>query len=85
MLVFPSVKVETPFVELKRYAILNFTSKHHLIATHVVHHHVLQFWHEGLLIDKIKVNMFVSCNLNPDISFDIVDKTSDINSVVKFP
>ena len=85
MLVFPSVKVETPFVELKRYAILNFTSKHQLIATHVIHHHVLQFWHESLFIDKIKVNMFVSCNLNSDVAFDVVNETSDIDSVVKFP
>jgi len=85
MLIFPSVEVKAPFIKLKRNAVPHFTSKHHLIATHVIHHNVLQLWHQSVFINKVEVNIVIGCNLNSNVTFDVINKSSFINCVIELP
>jgi len=70
MLESSSVDLKTFHVGLISYTKSNSFSKHGLVAVHVVVHYVLQFGHQSLWVDEIEVNLFVSCNLDSDVSFD---------------
>lgn len=83
--VFPSVNVERPLVGLVGNTILDFGAKHHLVAAHEVVHDVFERWLEGLWVDEVEVNELVSGNLDPLVSFDEIDETSDLKLVVLFP
>lgn len=72
-------------VSFVRYSILDFGAEHHLTATHEIVHHVIQARLKSLQINIIEVNFVVSCNLNPDISFDVVDESSNINAIKLCP
>lgn len=81
MHVFSSVDIERPLIGFVGDPVSHFRPKHHLIASHVVIQHVLQGWHESFFVDQIKVNNIIRCNLDSDVSFDVVDKSSHLNCV----
>ena len=80
-----SVNVKRPLISFVCYTIPNFLSKHHLIASHIIGHYIFKFRHKGILIDDVKVNIFFSSNLNSDITFDVINKSPNMNSVKTFP
>ena len=56
MHILSAIDFEAPLVGLVTDAVSNSSSKHHLVATHVVVHAVFQLWHESFLVDEIEVN-----------------------------
>jgi len=83
--VLSSVDVETSLIDLICDSIFDFRTKHHLIASHEVKHNVLKSWLECFWINKIKVNLIISCNLNSLISFNEENETSSIKNIVLLP
>jgi hypothetical protein len=65
--------------------IFDFGTKHHLVAAHKVEHNILKSWLEGFWINKIKVNLIISSNLNPLISFDEENESSPVENIVLLP
>ena len=82
---FPPVDVKRSLICLVCYAISHLRPKHHLIATHIVIHHVLELRHEGLFVDDVKIYDLICCYLDSDVAFDVVDETSDLNRVEQNP
>jgi len=76
-----SVNIEGPFIGFICDAISYFWAKHHLVAAHVVVQNVLKGRHESFFVNKIEVNNLISCNLDSNVSFDVIDKSSDFNGV----
>ena len=85
MHVFSSVDIERLLIGLVGDSISHFRAKHHLIASHVVVHHVLQGWHESVFVNQIKVNNLVRSNLDSDITLNVIDEPSHLNGVKKLP
>jgi len=85
MHVLSSVDIERPLIGFVRNSVSHFRPEHHLVASHVVIHHVLQGWHESFFVYQIKVNNIIGCNLDSDVAFDVVDKSSDLDSVKELP
>jgi len=85
MHVLSSVDIERPLISFVCNSVSHFRPKHHLIASHVVIHHVFQGWHESFFVYQIKVNNFICSDLDSDVSFDVVDKSSDLDCVNKLP
>ena len=80
-----AIDVKRPLIGFVCNSVSHFLSEHHLVAAHVIVHHVFQLRHEGLFVDDIKVNQIFGRHLNSDISFDIVDKASHLDGVEKLP
>jgi len=74
--------VKSLLIRLKSDTIPDFASKQHLSAIHEIIHHIFQGSFQRLWINQVKVNLFVSCNLNPLVSFDEIDKAAKINSLI---
>ena len=83
--VFPSVNVERPLVGLVGDTILDFGAEHHLVAAHEVVHDVFERGLERFWVDEVEVNELVSGDLDPLVSFDKVDESSDLKLAVLFP
>jgi len=82
---FPSVNVEGPLIGLVSNTILDFGTKHHLIASHEIVHDIFKRWLESLWVNQIEVDELVSGDLNPFISLDKINETSNFKLVVLFP
>lgn len=85
MLVLSSVHVEFLLVCFESYTVFVETSNQHLIARHVIIHHVLQKWLEGFSIHNIKVNQFFGRDLESIVLFDAVDEASEANMMILLP
>lgn len=85
MKILPPINLETLLVSLVGNTVSDFWSKHHLGTVHVVIHHIFKDWLKSFLVDEIEEDLFIGCNLNPDISFDIVDEASSFNNFVLLP
>ena len=83
--ILSSVDVKTSLVYFVSNTVFNLRTKHHLIATHEVKHYVFKSWLKCFRINKIKVNLIISSNLNSLISFNKEDETSSIQHIVLFP
>lgn len=59
-------------------AVSDLCAKHHLGALHSIVNAVLQSWLKRILVDKIEIYEIVTDNLDPNISFDIVDLATHI-------
>lgn len=85
MLILSPVDVEAPLAHLEGNSVPDSASKHHCAAAHVVVHDVLKGWFEGILVDKVEKDFLISCDLDPHVSLDVIDGTSDINGVILLP
>ena len=85
MHVFSSVDIEGLLIGLVGDSISYLRAEHQLVTSHVVVHYVLQGWHESILVYKIKVNNLIRSNLDSNVSFDVIDKPSDLNCVKQLP
>jgi len=83
--IFSSVDIETFLVLFVGYTVPDFAAEHHLVASHVVVHDVLKLWHQSFHIDKIKEYTLFCSNLNSDVSFDEIYKSSLIDCMILFP
>ena len=79
------VDVERSLILLVGDRVSFLCTDHHLVAHHVVVHNVFQRGLESLWVDQIEVNQLVSCNLDPNISSDEVDETSNVDRVIELP
>ena len=48
--------------------VLDFLTKQHLRATHIVIHNVLESWFQGLLVHQIEVNLVIGRYLNSNVA-----------------
>lgn len=78
MVVLSCVNLESGLVGLVSDSEPNSGSKHHLGALHVVIHHVLKSWLEGLFVNKIEVNSVISDDLDSYVSSYKVDLSSHV-------
>ena len=85
MLVLSPVDVEAFVSDLVGDSIPHFASEHHCAAPHVVVHDVLQNWLTSILFNQIKKDLFICRYLNSHITLDVVNETTDVDSVVLFP
>ena len=85
MHIFPGVYLEASFILLVRDSVPPHAAYHHLVARHEIGHDIFKLWHQSLLIDQVKVNQFICCNLYPYISFDKIKETSHIDGMIIFP
>jgi len=85
MLVLSSINIKAALIRLESYTISHFWAKHHLAAVHEVEHYVFQFGLKRFFINEIEINLIIRGNLDSNISFDVVDKTSNVNVVVLNP
>jgi hypothetical protein len=70
VLVASSVNVETFLTCFVCYAKLDSFTIHHLVTVHVIIHHVFQLGHKCLGIYEVKVDSFVSGDLDSNVTFD---------------
>ena len=82
---FSSVDSKGFLVSLVGYTISDSGTKHHLVTSHEVEHDILEGWLECLWVNQIEVNLIISSNLDPFVSFDEVDEASHVDLVVLFP
>ena len=80
-----SINIKAPLVGFINDSVSHLRAKHHLIASHVVIHHILQHGHERVFINEIKVNELVRGNLDPDVSFDVENEAASFYCVNTFP
>lgn len=74
-----------PFLtSLENYTRSNLWTEHHLRAVHVVIHHVLKSWLASFFVDYEKVNLFVSGDLDSNVSLDEINLTSHVWKSVIF-
>jgi len=52
------------------YTISNVWSKHHLRTFHKITHNIIKNWFQSLSVDSIKVNLFISGDLEGIVAFD---------------
>ena len=76
MVIFPLVNGEAWLVCLESDTVPDLSTKKHPWALHKVVHDVLEFWHQSFLVDKVEVNLLISRNLEPNITFNEIDCTS---------
>jgi hypothetical protein len=60
-------------------------TKHHLRTIHEVLHDILKLRYECLSVNNVKVDLGISGNLNPLITSNIVNESSNVNGVIAFP
>jgi hypothetical protein len=58
---------------------------HHLIAHHVIVHNIFQSWLKSLLINEVEVDQLVCCDLDPNVTSNEIDETSNVDRVVQNP
>ena len=85
MHVFPSINVKWSLVWFVSDAISYSSTEHHLVAAHVIIHDIFKIWHESNLVDEIEIDEGVRCDLNSNISFDIINESPDTYCMIKFP
>lgn len=79
------INVKAPLISFVGDSISHFGSYHHLVAPHVVVHDVFERWLISLWVDQIKVNLRRSRYLDPDVSSDEVNESSDFQHIVQHP
>ena len=82
---FPTVDIKGSLIWLVGDAVPYSFAKHGLVAAHVIVHNVFKIGHECLLIDEIKVNQLIGGNLNSDVTFNVIDEASHLQSMIEFP
>jgi hypothetical protein len=70
---FSSVDIKRLLIGFVGNAISYFASKHHLTAVHIVEHYVFEYWLKSDRVDEVKVNFFISGDLNSLVSFNEVN------------
>ena len=85
MLIPASVDSESSFILFVGDTISDFGSKHHLIAAHIVIHHIFKRRQEGQLVDEIEIYQFVCSYLYADIAFDVEDGTTSLDCMEQLP
>ena len=85
MLKFSTVDIKAALVGFESDAVFYFAAKHHLRAVHEIEHHVLQYWLQGFSVYHVKVDALICGNLDPDVTFDVVDEPSLVQCMVNFP
>lgn len=85
MHVLSLVDVEGSLILLVRDRVSFLRTDHHLVAHHVVVHYVFQRGLKSLWVDQIEINQLVSCDLDPYVSSDEIDKTSDVDLAIELP
>ena len=85
MLVLPTVDVEAELVCLVGDAVADFGAKHHLVALHVVVHHVLETGLVSHRINQVEVDVLVGGDLDSLVALYEVDEPFDVESLVVGP
>ena len=85
MKILSTVDDERSLVDLVGDSILHLGSEHHLGAVHIIEHHIIKFWFKSVLVDEIEVNLLICCDLDTDITFDVIDGASLSYGVVLDP
>ena len=80
-----SIDLETAFVGLVCDSILQLWTKHHLVALHVVIQAIFKCRLEGFHVDQIKVNKFVSSDLNSVVALHKIYKAPEFKLMIKLP
>ena len=75
MSVLSGIDAEVLLAGLVGDTVLDFSAKHHLVAFHEVNHDIFEFWRT--ITDSIEENLLIGNDLNPNITFDEVQETSD--------
>jgi hypothetical protein len=81
----PTEDPETFLALFVRYGKPYFGAKQHLIATHVVFHHVFKDGHQRCFVNNIEVNPVIRDYLDSDISVHEGQKTTYLQFVVLIP
>ena len=85
MHILPLVNVERPLILLVGDWISLHGPDHHLVAVHVVVHHILQLRHQRFWIYQVEVDELICCNLNSYISSNKVDEPSVLHFMIELP
>ena len=85
MLVLASPYIKGPLICFESDSILDFTSKHHSGTVHKVIDHIFKFRLKSHRVNQVNIDLCVCCNLDSFVSFDKVDKSSDVQGFVAFP
>lgn len=85
MFVLSSVDYKGFLIGLVSNTVSNFGAKHHLWAVHVIVHDILKGWLESFLVNKIKIDLVITSNLDSNISFNIINEASWVDLLVQFP
>ena len=85
MLVFSPVKIELLFVLLESDAVHVQPANHHLIALHIVVHHVFQDGIQCFPVQNIKVDQFFSRNLEAGILLHMVNVATKTDCMIQVP
>ena len=81
----PGINIKALLVGLISNAIPHFTTKHHLITSHEIEHHIIKLGHECFLINKVEVDHVICCYLDTNISLDEIDITPGVDCFVMGP
>ena len=86
MEILSCVDLKTGLVGLKCNSVPNLGTKHHLGTLHEIVHAILERWHEGLLVNQVKVDFLICSNLDPDISpYEVYLASHVIELMILFP
>jgi hypothetical protein len=81
----PGINIKALLIGLVSNAIPHFTTKHHLITSHEIKHHVIKLGHKCFLVNEIEVDHVICGYLNTNISLDEVDVASGVDCLVVGP
>ena len=79
------VNGESLLVRLVSDTVSDPRAKHHLVAAHEVSHNVLQSRFKRLRIHQVKVDLIISGDLNPFVTFDKKYEASSLYFIVLLP
>ena len=77
--------VDALVVCLVSYSIFHPAAKHHLGAVHEILHDVFQLWHKCLFVNYVEEDLGVCGDLDPRVTFDIIDESICVNLMVYHP
>ena len=85
VLIAPGPDIEWFLIGLVSDTISDFRTKHHLVAAHEIVYNIFQLWLKCTGIDQINKDFLVRAYLDTLVSFDEVDKASNVEGPVYLP
>ena len=85
MHVFALVNVKRLLITPVADAVPHFLPDNHVVARHVVVHHVLQIWLISHQVNHVEVDVLGGRNLEPVRVLHVVNRSSHLDCFVAFP